>query len=108
MQWHTQAGNISSNLKVYVDFTLPPLSVTNVVTRKCHVYDSAKGMYGMILGRDILKELLLNLKCSEHVIEADDGPFKGSTTPMVDLGAYVFKDLNTGKLHPKNCLLMLN
>ena len=32
MQWHTQAGNITTNLKVKVYFTLPPLSVTNVVT----------------------------------------------------------------------------
>ena len=44
----------------------------------------------MILGRYILTELGLNLKFSEHVIEADDGPFKGSTTPMVDLVMYKF------------------
>ena len=50
----------------------------------------------MILGRDILTELGLNLKLSENVIEADDGPFKGSTTPMVGLVTYVFKYLNTG------------
>ena len=48
----------------------------------------------MILGRDLLTELVLNLKLSEHIIEADDGPFKGSTTPMVDLDAFIFKDLN--------------
>ena len=46
----------------------------------------------------------LNLKFSDHVIEADDEPFKGSTEPMVDLDMYKFKDLNTGKLHPKNSL----
>ena len=55
----------------------------------------------MILGRDILIELELNLKLSEHFIEADDGDFKGSTTPMVDLGTYIFKDLNTGKISPE-------
>ena len=55
----------------------------------------------MILGRDILTELGLNLKFSEHVIEADDGPFNGSTMPMVDLGTYIFKDLNTGKFTPE-------
>ena len=42
------------------------------------------------------------MKISDHIIEADDGPFKGSTTPMADLGTYVLKHLNTGKLHPKN------
>ena len=43
----------------------------------------------------------MNLKLSEQLIKADDGPFKGSTTPMADLGTYVFKDLNTGKITPE-------
>ena len=37
------------------------------------------------LGRYLLTELRLNLKFSEHVIEADDGPFSGTTTTMVAL-----------------------
>ena len=40
----------------------------------------------------------LNLKNSKHVIGSDDGPFIESTAHMVDLGAYVFKDLNTGEI----------
>ena len=51
----------------------------------------------MILGRYILTKLGLYSKFSEHVIKADGGPFKGSTTPMVYLGMYVFKYLNAGK-----------
>ena len=43
MQWHTQAGNITTNIKVKVYFTLTKLSETNVVMWKCHVDDSAKG-----------------------------------------------------------------
>ena len=54
MQWHTQAVNITTNIKVEVYFTLPALSARNVVTCNCHVYDSAKGIYDMILGRDLL------------------------------------------------------
>ena len=64
MQWHMQARNITINLKVKVYFILPALSATNVVTWKCHVDDSAKGRYNMILGRDILTELGFNLKSS--------------------------------------------
>ena len=48
MQWHTQAGNITTNLKVKLDFTLPALIATNVLTWKCHVDESAKGIYDMI------------------------------------------------------------
>ena len=88
IQWHTQAGNITTNLKVEVDFTLTELSVMNIVTWKCHVDESAKGRYDMILGRDLLTELGLNLKFSDHVIISNDGHFKGYTSPMVDLGTY--------------------
>ena len=98
MQFHTQAGNIPTDLKVEVDFTLPELSTTNVVTWKCHVDYSAKGRYDMILGRYLSKELGLNLKFSDNVIEYYDGPFKGSKAPVVDLGTYEFKYLNTRKI----------
>ena len=54
MQWHTQAVNITTNIKVKVDFTLPELSMANVVTWKFHVDDSTKGRYAMILGQDVL------------------------------------------------------
>ena len=42
----------------------------------CHVNDPAKGRYGMILSRDILTALGLNLKCPKQIIEADDEPLK--------------------------------
>ena len=100
MQWHTQDRNITTNLKVKVYFALPALIAINVMTWKCHVDDSGKGRYNIILGRDILTELVLNIKLSEHVIEADDRPLKGSTAPMVNLGTYIFKYLNTGKITP--------
>ena len=74
------------------------------MTWYCHVNDFAKGWYGMILGRDLLTALGLNLKLSEHVTKSDYGPFKGSSAPMLDLVTYEFKYLNTGKLHPNNCL----
>ena len=93
IQWQTKAGNITTNFKVEVDFTLPALSTTNVLTWKCDVDNSARGRYNMFLGRDLLTELLLNPKKSEHLIEAGDGPFMGSTSTMVDLGLCVFEYL---------------
>ena len=54
MHWHTQAGNITTNLKVEVGFTLTTLSMKNVVTWKSHVDDSRKGRYYVILERYVL------------------------------------------------------
>ena len=54
MQWSTQYGNITTNIKVKVYFTLPVLSSTNVVTCKWHVDESTKGRYYMTLRRYLL------------------------------------------------------
>ena len=107
MQWYIQAGNITPNLKVKVYLTLLTLSATNAMTWKYHVDHSPKGRYDMLFGRGILIYLRLDLNFSDHVIKATDGHLKGSKTPMVDLGTYEFKDLNTGKLHLKNHFIML-
>ena len=32
IQWHAQAGSITTNLKLEVDFILPEISVTKIVT----------------------------------------------------------------------------
>ena len=66
--------------------------------------DSAKCRYYVILFKDLLTVLGINLKVPDHVIEVNDGNFKGSTTLMVDMDNYEFKDLNRGKLHLKNYL----
>ena len=46
---HTQYGNITTNIKIKVDFTLPTLSAMDVVTNKYHVDDSTRGRYDVIL-----------------------------------------------------------
>ena len=71
------------------------------MTWRCHADESTMGKYEMIPIRDLIIELGLNVNFSNHVIKADDGPFKGSTTPLVYLDVYKFKDLNTGKTTPK-------
>ena len=75
--------------------------MTNDVTWKCQVYDSAKGRYDIILGRYLLTEVGINLKLSDNSVKAENGTLKGSTTPMADLGTYIFKYLNIGKIKPE-------
>ena len=47
----------------------------------------------MILGRDILTAMVLDLKSSKHVIIGGDGLYEGWLTPMVDVNDYDFKYL---------------
>ena len=101
MKWHTQGGKINTNLNIKIDLTLSELSATEMLTCDCHVDEYTKGRYDIILGRDILNFLVLNLKWSNHVIEADGGPFKKSTAPIFDLGTYEFKDLEARKITPE-------
>ena len=100
MQWHTQAGKVNTYLKVKIDCTSPEISVTKMVSWNFHADYSAKRRYDIILGRDILTELGLNIKFSGHVIEAYYRTFKESRAPMVDLGTYKFKYLDTGEITP--------
>ena len=46
-------------------------------------------------------EPLLNIKLYYRAIEVYDGSFKGSMSPMFDMGVYEFKDLNTGGITPE-------
>ena len=54
LQWNTQSVNITTIIKVKIDFNLPALSAKNVVKWNYHVDDSTKGRYNTILGKDLL------------------------------------------------------
>ena len=88
MQYHTQVDIITTNLNIKMYFTLPEMSAAKIVMQKYHVDDSAKDRYDIILGRDLITALVLNLKFSVRIIEAYDGPLKGSTSLIVDLSAF--------------------
>ena len=40
-------------------------------------------------------------KISNNAVEGDEENLKEFIAPMVDLGTYAFKDLNTGSITPK-------
>ena len=53
MQWNTQAGNITTNLKVKIYFILLTLSATNFGTWDFNVDNCSKSRCDMILGQYI-------------------------------------------------------
>ena len=90
-KWRTQAGNFTTNKMATVDFCLPKFSATKTVTWKCHVDESTEIRYNIILGRDILTALGLDLKSPKHVIIGGDGPYEGCLEPIADITDYGFK-----------------
>ena len=74
----TQVGNMTNNLKVEIDWTIPEFSTTKIFIWDFLADDFAKERYDMVLGKYILIELLLNIKVSGDFIKADDGPLKWS------------------------------
>ena len=62
VQWHIQSGIIPTNIKVKIDFTSSELSAENIMTWNCHVGESAKVKYDIILGRYLLQSLRINPK----------------------------------------------
>ena len=53
MQWNTQAGKFTTNMKVKIYCTLPEFRVTKIVAWNCHVDNSANIRYNIIIGRYI-------------------------------------------------------
>ena len=84
----TQSGHFTKNSMVKIELSLPVLCVTKIVTWKCIVGDSTTGRYDMIIGRDILTKLGIDLKYSTNNIDCGKGPHQGYTAPMENLNDY--------------------
>ena len=61
----------------------------------CRKY--SERVYGILLVRYLLTSSRKNLKWYEHIVKGGYGPSEMCTAPMVDLGAYEFRILNTKK-----------
>ena len=75
--WTTPAGEMKTRSKVKAKFTIPELQEKRLVEWNFHVADDM-GAYDMIIGRDVLSFLGIDIKFSEQVVEWDHSemPFK--------------------------------
>ena len=53
-EWITQAGKFTAKSMANIYFNLTEFNATKIVTWKCHVDESTKGQYDVIIGRDLL------------------------------------------------------
>ena len=75
--WETQAGKFTNSNKVNIYFCLTEFSATKKVTCKCHMEESNKGRYDMILGRDLVTAPVLDLRFYNNAIVGREGPYLG-------------------------------
>ena len=87
-----------------IDFCLPEFSVTKIVTWKCHADLSTNVIYDMILGRDLITALGLDLKFSGNLIISGEGPHEGCSSHIADVNNYEFKSITKKPLNRKNPL----
>ena len=67
INWVTKGGKFSTNRKCEVNFSLPAFNTKKEITWNCYVdeSDNANNNYDMIIGRDILHELGIDLLFSK-------------------------------------------
>ena len=68
-------------------------------------WNKSNGRYDMILGRDLLIALGLDIKFSDNAIIFIEGPHKGFSAPMVDLINYDFKFITDKTVKPEESFI---
>ena len=75
------------------------------MTWEFHVNVSTNCRYDMILGRDLLTALGLDIKFSGNVIIAREVPYKRCSTPMVEVINYEFEYMTYKTVKPEESFI---
>ena len=66
-KWKTTAGEFTTSFKTKIEFSLPELHERRIITKTMHVTPNHMG-YDMIIGRDLLEDLGIDIKFSTSSI----------------------------------------
>ena len=89
--WKTPGGKLTTNQVVKAEFTLPEFHENKLIQWELHVAPDL-GSYDMIIGRDLLKFLQIDILFSKETVSWDnmDIPFKNTDTTVQE--AYHIQD----------------
>jgi predicted aspartyl protease len=71
-RWTTAAGQMTTNKKVKIHFNLPEFYENKIIEWEAHVLEGNQSNYDMILGRDILKELGMDINFSKETVSWEE------------------------------------
>jgi Retroviral aspartyl protease len=89
--WSTPGGDLHTNSQVKGQFTIPELQDKKLIEWDLHMADNM-GVYDMIIGRDILSFLKINILFSDQLVV-----WKGSKMPFKPVKASVTTDYYIAK-----------
>ena len=92
--WNTAAGTFSTNTKVKLDLKLPELSPSATIELVAHVHKGDLANYDVIIGREDLLELGIDIKFSTSTIE---WPYMNAVIPMKSKDATRFTEFFVGE-----------
>ena len=71
-QWSTAAGVLTTNNKTATSFSLPELLANKIINKSLHVVDLNIKRYGMIIGRDLIRSLGIDIHGAYMTIHWDN------------------------------------
>ena len=74
---------------------------------KYYVNKYTNDRYDMILGRDLLNAMGMDLKFYDNVVIGGEGPYKGCSSPMVDVSYYNFTYITDKTVKPEESFVKL-
>jgi hypothetical protein len=92
-KWSTAAGMLDTKDKTKkVEFSLPELHANRTIKKSFHIVDLKLNRYDMIIGRDLITSLGLDVKGSDQSIKWDDAAIPWRDMESTQADAYFADD----------------
>ena len=72
LQWSTASGILTTNTKIATSFSFPELHANKLINQYLHVVDLNIDRYDIIIGRDLIRSLGIDIHGGDMTIHWDD------------------------------------
>ena len=91
--WNTAAGHMTTTGRCKIQFILPEFHSDRVISWDAHVHESTVTQkYDMIIGRDLLNALNMDIRFSDQTITWEDGMIPMKPTECTSDDSFFIKD----------------